>query len=347
MERLHDDARLAWPDHAKGLAMLLVVVCHTGEGVYKALALARPEGWWLFYKASYAFMVPVFFFVAGWLAVRGAERGASVRKQAAAALRGVLYPYLLWMTLQFVVAAASGGGNSPPPWRELPSAWAFGWAQFWFLHALLLTMAADLALRALGLSPLARVAMAALALYLLPVPEAPDALVQAIWNFRGSWIYFAAGGLVFAAGAQWAARRGELLLVAVAGFVMLVVLHLQGAGHGTPLRPAAAFCGIAGTMALMPLLRPSRAWAWLAMIGRHSLAVFCLHVLAAATLRTVLIRLGLRDPALHIALGSVIGVALPMAVALADERWRWHLFRAPVRARRRKAAVDDRGVGVT
>ena len=54
----------------------------------------------------------------------------------------------------------------------------------------------------------------------------------------------------------------------------------------------------------------------MALLGRCSMEIYLLHILAASGIRIVITKLfGLHDPALHLLLGLIVGTFLPILVA--------------------------------
>jgi|KBSMisStandDraft_5_1062788.scaffolds.fasta_scaffold01592_7 fucose 4-O-acetylase-like acetyltransferase len=95
-------ARLAWPDYARGIAILLVVFRHLMDGLKRAGIEAG------FYQYADQFniifagsRIPVFFIVSGFfatLALNKKSTGQFLRERAGI----LLYPYLIWGSFQIV-----------------------------------------------------------------------------------------------------------------------------------------------------------------------------------------------------------------------------------------------------
>ncbi len=100
--------------------------------------------------------------------------------------------------------------------------------------------------------------------------------------------------------------------------------------------------GTAGVLALASML-PRVGTGWLALCGRHSLEIFLAQIVAAAAVRVVLLRLGVTDVPVHALLGTLVGVAVPLALASVAENlgigW---LFRLPTPLQRRLASAAAR-----
>ena len=134
-----EGVRLAWVDTARGLGIVLVVLGHALIGLFDASLLPR-SGWpWRLYYAVYAFHMPLFFWLAGLFAPRSLDRPAP------ALLTQwwwrLVWPYLLWSTLQWAVLGLSAGWANHAAELSLARWLALSWrpiSQFWFLQTLLL-----------------------------------------------------------------------------------------------------------------------------------------------------------------------------------------------------------------
>lgn len=107
-------ARIQAVDIVKGVAIILVVLGHVGQGMNHR-HLLDSAAYYLTENFIYAFHMPAFFFVAGLFLDRSlAKRGP--RGFAFEKFRTVLYPYLLWPLLVLpLLPWISRYQSSPPP----------------------------------------------------------------------------------------------------------------------------------------------------------------------------------------------------------------------------------------
>lgn len=320
-------SRLAWPDYAKGIAILLVVLCHTAEGFFTAIDQPRPPFWHDFIEISYAFMVPVFFVVAGWFSERSfrtRKTGAQVRQ----VISGILYPYVLWTILQTALMIVTKAGNRVVHWSDLPAFLLLGAMQFWFLRALVLAYGLDLVLRHWGVSSAVRLGVSLVLLVVFSFPGL--AAYPGVALLATHYFYFVAGAFCLDCGVAISGRR-SIQVAAVGSLALLLLLHFAGARCTTIWRPLTALAGIVACISVSALL-PNNQWLLvLRLIGRYSLAIYCLHVIVAAGLRIVLLRMSVQNPDLQIALGFGAAVLVPLALAHYGSKYLGWLFRLPSR----------------
>ena len=300
-------SRLPWADIAKGVAILLVVVNHTGGGVIGANIGSTPAGWADFTAVCYAFMVPVFFLLSGWFSQLSSKTPGERIKALASNL---VYPYILWSLLQTALMIVTKAGNTVPTWGDMPAILLNGYMQFWFLHCLIMILLSDLLLRYFRIPVTIRLCgalgVASAAVCGLQLPRVLE-------EFATHILYFEVG--VFLAVVSSTTRLPvNRMGLAFAGALMLLTFHFNGAGYQTPLRPLGAFAGILFCLSTASLLACSRnvLSTLLGMCGRYSLQIYVSHLIFSAGLRVLLSRSGVDLFWVHVLAGSLVGIVLPV-----------------------------------
>ena len=315
-----EGVRLAWVDTARGLGIVLVVLGHALIGLFDASLLPR-SGWpWRLYYAVYAFHMPLFFWLAGLFAPRSLDRPAP------ALLTQwwwrLVWPYLLWSTLQWAVLGLSAGWANHAAELSLARWLALSWrpiSQFWFLQTLLLLQVlAWWGRPRLGTTGLLWAALTLLLLpSLLPMPVG-------VTNVCRFGIFFVlglvqAGEAPGADPALSAARAGPaatwLAVALLAGLVTVVSGEVMARGD-LPWQPAALPAACAGVLGSVLLAQqaPPAAQALLARLGRASMPIFLLHIFFVAGTRIALQRLTDWSWAALLGLAVVAGLLGPLAV---------------------------------
>lgn len=312
--------RAAWVDAAKGVGIVAVVIGHAIDGLSSARLIDAGSAWQGLWYWLYTFHMPLFFLLTGLFVEHRVTRDRA--GFLAVSLPRLLWPYLLWSTVQlFVIALLAGVVNKPEPFTAARVA-ALLWApvsQFWFLHCLfVLHVAAALVLPRLG-----RAALLAVALALLALPalwELPYAIAQPC-RFA---VFYALGVMLAALPPPQRDTQSLPALVAALLASLLLTAHAQAAQVPTwsvqSLPAALAGVAMVGLLCRQPWANRSRV---LQAIGRHSMAIFLLHVFFVAGARIGLRRVaGVEDPQIILALATLAGVAGPMLLATAARRAR-------------------------
>ena len=324
--------RFTWIDIAKGLGIFLVVLGHTIRGLISSDIMAWTTTTQFIDAWVYAFHMPLFFLLSGLLLFREVEKpwGTLVSDK----VRSIAYPYVVWSVATLIIKTVLGPAvNEPQSISDLPLILYAPIGQFWFLYTLFILMISAAGLMKLGFKPWA-ILILAIAMYpgLLPIPDGPGVVVQT----AAMAIYVAIGVNV---GNDRNIRmltsipRLRLVAAAVAGLLVSSCAGWLQPTLRSQLLPALAVSGIMGTVALALLLERTKLSSIIASLGRYSMEIYLVHTIASAGVKIMLIRLvDVTDPAIHLILGTLAGVLLPIAMAIFCD---WIGFRFAFRFPRR------------
>jgi fucose 4-O-acetylase-like acetyltransferase len=306
--------RVAWVDLARGLGIALVVFGHVWRGLEPTGLIADPRLFRAVDAGIYLFHMPLFFFLSGVF-----FRQAEMRRGPAASFRhrviALLYPLAIWSTLLTALQfAAAGLINGPAPtaadFLPLPPR-----GIFWFLWSLFLVQTAVSLLLRLpppAARPAAAIALAAASwLASLALPGQDPWLREALAHLP----YFLMGMAL----APTAPPRPWLATGALAALAVLVAnATIVGATPAAALAAGAAcvLCVAIGARWLEAI----GGGAWLCALGQWSMAIYLAHVPFTAGARILLTHGGLHALWLHLAAGTALGIAGPLALRAAASR---------------------------
>lgn len=331
--------RHLWADVARGVGISLVVFGHALRGLFSAGLLEDVGAWSYVDRFIYAFHMPLFLFLAGLFL--GSVVDESFGQLALRRLRRLGYPYLLWASLQMAMQSLMSRHTNSPV-SLVDDLWTIVYAppmQFWFLYALLVQSLWLGLLDKLGVSRRLSF-LIALALYAL-APLLPLGWGVLVLSRR----YLPYTALGFFLGAKrvstWLVRPRLLL-----GFGALIGFGLVALAAGAPDRLddrfvalGVALIGTFASLAACAMLASARSGLAgrvaqvLAGWGRASLAIFVAHTIASAGVRIVLQHLlHVDDVAIHLVLGTAVGVLAPVGLWRLSQRWHFSpLFEWPDR----------------
>lgn len=303
--------RAADLDIAKALGIALVVAGHALIGVERALG-ESPAGRFAI-LLIYAVHMPLFFFLSGLLA-----RSALTEPPRAFARRLIgrfVWPYLLWslVILEFHAGFSDVTNTRVAAANPLRVLWAPP-SVMWFLYVLAGSFVLARALR-----PLPAVVTRAIGAALILLGLGLDVWLLPHLRFTG--VFLVATTLDPATMRRAAANPGVriaalLLLASGAGFAAIAAGAPIAGYPAADLRylPAAAGGIVLALAASRGLARTALA-APLAGLGRRTMPIFLTHILILAALRIVLLRAGVTDRGLILALIIPPGLLLPVAAA--------------------------------
>lgn len=337
--RAQPPRRVGWLDAARGLGIILVVIGHGLGGLIDSDSYGREAGLRDAFFSIYVFHMPLFFMLSGALVAQRLERDS--QRFVTSLGMSIVWPYFLWSVIQYtVIYALAGAVNQPahsywPILLQLPVRTV---SQYWFLYALfVMHVASWLLLRRLGTMTFFLV-MLCLKPMTLVVPM-PD-LVRLIAHqapFYALGVMLQAPGIanVIVRRPYWArltlapalaAACITLCLVATeadagarfAGGSSGIVAGLAAHVRNFPAALAGAFAviGVAASFS-------GRAAAVIAFLGRRSMAIFVLHVMAVAGTRIVLNKLlHIASPWPVLVVAVIMGIVLPLIAYEAASRAR-------------------------
>lgn len=329
---MHAD-RYAIFDYAKGIGIILVVYGHVARGVFNAGLPIDKDTYSLVDSVIYSFHMPLFFFISGCFFLKSLEKRGALNL-ARSKVGTILYPYAVWSLLQglveFTLASHTNGDVT------MGQIFSLLWqprAHFWFLYVLFgVFLLAALLYRRTTPPWTSMVLGLAVALYLTGWSPADIYLLNALPHW---FVFFALGVSATFLPVRIDLPVNTLLPLALAGFVISQWLFHDGlgltAGNGSPAYTLTlALAGIAFVFVLGQSVA-NWNWTWLSYLGRHSLEIYLIHILAGSGARIGLQKiLGITDAGVHLVVGTLFGIGVPLLVVLAIRCWSmgW-LFSAP------------------
>lgn len=271
--------RLQWPDVAKGVCILLVVLHHvTGKqyGMVVPGGLGVAEDAWLWVTAALKpIRMPLFFAVSGFFAA------SSIDRPWAAVGKRIVNPYYVYVVWLVVFAGIYSVERTLPANRtdgpvDFLTELVWAATSMWFLFALAVYFALAKALRRVP-APVVLVAAAALALATSWMPLDETNRVAVLAHFG----YFAFGAYYPQLFRRLASLRLPLLVLLPLYVALTVALDAAGARHSVTVLVLSLVGVPMGVVAAVRLSRTagSRPLAWL---GQRTLQVYVLHMAVLA-----------------------------------------------------------------
>lgn len=306
--------RETWPDMAKGIGIILVVIGHVWRGLAEAGIPMNEAVFQAVDRGIYLFHMPLFFFISGWFFPNVLRHGTA-GEQLWRPVSRLLYPMVIWTYLFALVKLAAGeAANDPVSAMDLLRWPLPPYLHLWFLWALFVLQVGVFALCRLperwakagtGLLFVASVVM------FLCVARAENVL------WRGTLF----GAPFFLLGMLWGRFGGWPQGRLATGFALFGFVAAQvWIGTLPDLPPVTYLCGaMACIIAVLTLARASFLSArrrhsqnWLTVLGRASMTIFLTHTIFAASVRIGLMKAGVTDIGVHLVMGAVLGLMLPL-----------------------------------
>jgi len=320
------EKRNQWVDYAKGVGIILVVYGHVARGIFNARIPVSEA----IYKTAdgiiYSFHMPLFFFLAGlFFYTSFAKR--SFFGFLASKVDTVIYPYIVWSILQGSIEVLLGRfTNGHVSFEDVFSLIWAPRAQFWFLYSLFqVFLIASAVYIKNGRWYFLGVAVVASLCYLYQYEFFGIAWLKMAIPF---FCFFSVG--VLYQSVLHLAKENKVKI-----FLFLCPLAISGQWYthaGLPINNSeealilfivslasiilvCTFCQIIEVLDI-PLL---------ALLGQLSMPIYLAHVIAAAAVRILMQKfVGVTDFSIHLILGMVVGLTIPVMLYKAANRFGLH-----------------------
>lgn len=329
--------RLAWVDYLRGLAIVLIVYRHVLIGIQRGM-IAVPEVLVDANMVFYSFRMPLFFLLSGIFIGRSLAK-EPVRQLIWKKIEWLLYPYLVWAFLQVTLQIAlSGFTNSD---RSLVD-YSFilyqprNLDQFWYLPALFNATIIYVLLKTKGGAKSWMQIGLGVAFYFVS-PYVQEVSMLSDW--MEFYLFFAIGdaiaGWFFGQRSQRFFRNPWSLLLLLPLFAGAQYYYLAHVSHPTVLVNyehgsrydylqnisdqlvflVIALVGCVTMFVLAFRLQQLRLFAFLRVVGYHSLYIYVMHVIITAAIRLALIAVfGIRNPLVLLSVCIFFGILLPIVI---------------------------------
>ncbi len=300
--------RLVWVDAAKGIGIALVVFGHSGLGLINA-GLAPESGplsasiRWI-----YLFHMPLFFWLSGLFAKPKLK--SPLPSYFSLILRAVVYPYIVWASLQICVQSLfSHLTNEPASITDLMSVFTRPSRQYWFLYVLALVKCAHWLLARAFRSDW--VVFAASAGLHLVVPL----ILPGAWSPLLLTFHF----LPLVTSATLLAPHLHLLSKVPGAWCFVLALACFGFVIYSPtflsfeeFLPPQALVGVAGVVLTTVALSRYALVALPQTLGAASLEIYVAHTMVSAGFRIALLQMGITNVSVHLIGGTLVGIVFPL-----------------------------------
>lgn len=325
--------RRYWVDYAKAIGIVLVVYGHVARGVHNAGLPFDNDVFRLADSIVYSFHMPLFFFLSGLFfydsLTRRGQGGLLLNK-----VDTIVYPFLIWSLLQGSVEVLMARYTSFD--ASFGDVLALLWsprAQFWFLYALFFIFVLCTLLYSLFSRAWTAVLLLLFAALFIIKEQLHFGLI-ADFIFANT-VFFLLGigfdslkSFFLSYCWQLALVLGLAFVAAQYGFHWELGLTYDSGGVPGLMLAVVSILFIAAVAMCLSRWR----FELLLQLGGASMGIYLMHVLAGSGVRIILAHLfGVQNAALHLVLGTLLGLALPMLALrlIARYRLQWLLQPPP------------------
>ncbi|WP_270490614.1 acyltransferase family protein [Holdemanella porci] len=321
-EKVAARTREKWVDDVKVIACILVVLGHFFQSMKKASVLPENDLYEWFETTIYYFHVPLFFICSGYLYQKYSKVNSvsSWCKNVAKKALALGVPYLTFSTATWllkIMFADSVNKQADSLFSTLivnPS------APYWYLYALFFIFLvtptfSSLKATAVGLI----VGLAAKVLILTG-----GASIYAVSTVLSYEIWFVLGMSTCALDVQMKARKVQGTILGLLFIILSILIYKAGISGGL----TSFVMGLLACVAVILIVVgfEEKFGRGMDFLAKYTMPIFLMHTLFAAPLRSVLLKMGITNAAVHIVLGLSISFAGPIIAVWIMKKTKWLVF---------------------
>ncbi len=308
-------ARVEWVDAARGLAIIGVVVYHTGLFLGP---VGWAAGWPRVMAALETFRMPVFFFASGLFAGKIlTQRFADLwaRRLSLFLYLYVLWSIVRWVFFQFVPFTLDPSSGDPSSWVELVAIFVWPRGGLWFIYALtIFSTFVWLTRRAHAWIPIC-ISIVVSFLFTSSILDTGNGA----WNKTGAYFaFFVCAIYVRDAALRLADRLSTFAAVLATGLYLLLDLVYLTIMRDLPgARLLVSAMGVVSGIALSTLVVRCGPWlGWVTFLGTRTLPIYLVHYLPVAAIAALLSPVNVPGEAGWVAVPVVAVVAICVSLLL-------------------------------
>ena len=315
--------REKWVDDVKVIACILVVLGHFFQSMTKANILSENDLYEWFNTTIYYFHVPLFFICSGYLYQKYSKVNdfKNWKKNVAKKALALGVPYVTFSTATWVLKTIFSDSVNDQIGGLGDTLLLHPTSPYWYLYALFFIF---LITPTFSTVKMAVVGLTIAALAKTFILTGGGTGIYAVSIVLANEILVVLGMSVCAFNVE---LRGKKLQGTVIG---LLFLGLSVAVYMVDIQNSAVsfVLGLLACAAVILLIADFEEKSGKAMgfLARYTMPVFLMHTLFAAPLRSVLLKIGISNTAIHVVLGLGISFAGPIAAAWIMKKTKWLEF---------------------
>ena len=315
--------REVWVDDVKVIACILVVLGHFFQSMTKVNILPENDLYQWFNTTIYYFHVPLFFICSGFLYQKYSKVNdfKSWKKNMAKKALALGVPYVTFSTATWVLKTVFSGSVNDQIGGLGDTLLLHPTAPYWYLYALFFIFLVTPTFSTVKMALIGLVAAIAVKAYIL---TGGGTRVYAVSTVLANEIWFVLGMSSCVFDVQ---IRGKKLQGTVIG---LLFLGLSVAVYMADIQNSAMsfVLGLLACAAVILLVAgfEERSGKMMGFLAKYTMPIFLMHTLFAAPLRSVLLKIGVTNAAIHVVLGLGISFAGPIVAVWIMKKTKWLEF---------------------
>lgn len=312
-----------WVDDVKVIACILVVLGHFFQSMTKANILPENDIYEWFNTTIYYFHVPLFFICSGYLYQKYSKVNnignwcKNVEKKALAL--GV--PYVTFTTVTWVLKKVFSSSVNDQIGSLGDTLFLHPVAPYWYLYALFLIFLVTPTFSSMKVAVVGLIAALTAKILILTGGEYS---VYAVSTILSNEIWFVLGMSICTLNVRLKGRKIQGTISALLFVVLSVVVYMIGI-HSNTISFAMGLLACMATI-LIVVDFEEKFSNRMDFFAKYTMPIFLMHTLFAAPMRSVLLKIGIDNAAIHVVLGLGVSFIGPIVAAWIMKKIKWMEF---------------------
>ena len=303
MEKTRD----SFVDQLKGLACFLVVFGHVIMGIRKA-GIPTPKSMVFVEEYIWTFHVPLFMFLSGYVyrLTGGWEAKGTRKKFLLHKLFNLGIPYFVFSSIYILINSVTSEVNNSSSISDILMLWRTPVAQYWFLYALFILFVIWSIIPVWG-GTTPNLVLTTICTFVSIMPINLGILASSMWMS----LFFGLGTVVnIKKIREWPLIiKNSIIISQVLGAIFFLNIINENAITSRFF----AVLGIVTSIVAVSLLdKCDCVEKCMLVLSRYSFPIYLLHTIFTAGFRIVLLKIGVKNYLLHVLLGIIVGIGIPI-----------------------------------
>lgn len=316
-----------WVDNVKVIACILVLLGHLMQSMASGGIIPTEGGYTWFNRTVYYFHVPLFFICSGYLhqKLTRIDNGTDWFRNVLRKLLNLGIPYIAFTIAVWLVKSVLSGAGNNEMGGLLETLFFQPTAPYWYLYCLffifLITGAFKNKRQAIaGIC-------AAFVMKVISILGIGGGYCYAVSTVLANEIWFVLGMLMCFVDFPKKAKKLSVFVGTALAFTMLSVVisetDYEFKGMSFAMGLLACFATVGICIVLETRGKQSSIMTWLSL---YTMPIFLMHSIFAATLRSVLLKIGITTAWIHIPVGIAISIVGPVIAAIVMKKMKYPEF---------------------
>lgn len=315
--------REKWVDNVKVIACILVVLGHFFQSMTKANILPENNLYEWFNTTIYYFHVPLFFICSGYL-YQKYSRVNSVDSWSKNVLKKALalgVPYITFTTATWILKKVFSSDVNDQIGGFCDTLLFHPIAPYWYLYTLFFIF---LITPTFSSVKSAKIGLAVAIIAKFFVLMGWETGINAVYTVLTNEIWFVLGMCISVFNVQIQDKKWQGAILGVSFLGLSAFVYIVGIQYSI----VSFALGLMACVAIIFLIAgfEGKTGKVMNFLAKYTMPIFLMHTLSAASIRSILLKVGIENAAVHMVLGLGVSFLGPIVVAWVMKKSRWIEF---------------------